>query len=656
VGRPSAIAGTSRGSRLLDSLRRNGRYLLLSGAAFALAVISLSPLLESGLSGDDLPNSVSFARSVLHAQGNGLGQLIHDTLASVPVWAASGRFFPLSGYAAFLFYFVDGHALALKLFVLALILVDLGLLGYLTTQMTGSRALGVLAILITPLLFQLRVAVYHDPIASFAGLLEVVLACTLISLVLLLLYLKSAKRRYLVGSLAVYAVSLLTYEITIPFFLLFAALAWLYPERRSVLMSARISWPFAALAGAAVALSMGLRLFMEVALSGSADAYAQAVSASGLTVSGAYIPNIAPGAILATLAHQVSAALPLSFQQLGVPGLFPSFSADLTAQPAFSLVLIAGYGAMAVTLGWQLWREVLARSHGFRPGLLVVLGSGLLILPNAVISLSPRYQAETSWGIGYLPVYLSYFGVALLLLALIYGLFRLAASAKRSVAVALSTVTTLALAVGIAYVGVVNHANNAIEVENGNAAVWYPRATVMTAMERGLFAGLPADLRLVVGGAGPGYWGVRDPAFFSGYSGVKVAAVVTVAEAVATMRATTPSSTSEDGAVTYLMPPQSDVYYLTYGGAWEGNGSAVLGKIRELKRAANGALSMQLESVRLYMSASTPSLLPGPHGQGLATTSPTELGIDPNEMAMVASGWEWSLFGTIPGGTLSWVP
>ena len=79
---------------------------------------------------------------------------------------------------------------------------------------------------------------------------------------------------------------------------------------------------------------------------------------------------------------------------------------------------------------------------------------------------------------------------------------------------------------------------------------------------------------------------------------------------------------------------------------------------------------MQLEPVRLFMSASpvsasTPNLLLGPngqglvlgpHGQGLATTSPTELGIDPNEMAMVASGLEWSLFGTIPGGTLSWIP
>jgi hypothetical protein len=197
----SAIAGTSWGQASRDSLRRNGRYLLFCGTALALAVISLSPLLKSGFFGDDALNSVGFARSVLQAQGQGLGDLIGSILAHLPAWAESGRFFPLSGYSALLFYFVDGHAIALKLFVLALILVDLGLLGYLTTQMTGSRALGVLAILITPLLFQLRVTAYHDPIVAFAGLLQVVLTCTMISLVLLLLYLKSAKRRYLVAPL-----------------------------------------------------------------------------------------------------------------------------------------------------------------------------------------------------------------------------------------------------------------------------------------------------------------------------------------------------------------------------------------------------------------------------------------------------------------------
>ena len=711
--RSGVLAGSGRARGLSDSLRRNGRYLLLCGAAIVLAAVSLSPLLGSGFDGDDLPNSVSAAKSVLHVQGQGIGDLINSIVASVPGWAQSGRFFPLAGYGAFLFYFVDGNPLSLKLLVLALILVDLVLLGYLTTQVTGSRALGVLALLITPLLFQFRTAVYHDPITAFGGLLELVLTYTLISLVFLLLYLKSGKRRYLAASLIVYAVSLLTYEITIPFFILFAALAFLYPRRRSVLETARISWPFAAVAGAAVAINLGLRLLYQVAFSGSAAEYAQAASVGG-PIARAYIPNIAPGAVLLTLAHQVSAALPLGFQQLAaaVRGHFPSLSADLSAQPASCLLLIIGYGAMAVTLTWQLWRETLTRSQGFRPVLLGLLGIGLLILPNALISLSPRYQAETSWGIGYLPVYLSYFGVALLilattygffrlaasaerpvelafsavatlalamgigffavannanlgvaflLLALVFGLFRLEASARRSVSIALATVATLALAVGLAYVAVVNRTNNAIAVESANVAFWYPRATIAIAAERGLFTEVVATSTVAIDDSEPTWDIYGQPPFYTGDAGVRVAAQVPFSKAVETIKETPPTSALADGVATYLLTPQSSIYYLKYGSAWEGNGYAILGKVRELKVASNGSVSMQLERVRIYMSAaplsaSTPGLLSGSHRQGLASTSPTELGIDPNEMEMVASGSEWSLFGTTAGGTLTWVP
>jgi hypothetical protein len=103
------------------------------------------------------------------------------------------------------------------------------------------------------------------------------------------------------------------------------------------------------------------------------------------------------------------------------------------------------------------------------------------------------------------------------------------------------------------------------------------------------------------------------------------------------------------------------VYFLDYGSGWEGNGYAQLGKVRELKLAANGAPTLQMEPVRLYLSAaplsaSAPRLLRGPHGQGLATTSPTELGIDASQVTRVASGADWSLFETIPGVTFSLAP
>src|SRR5206468_3082338 len=48
---------------------------------------------------------------------------------------------------------------------------------------------------------------------------------------------------------------------------------------------------------------------------------------------------------------------------------------------------------------------------------LVLLGCAVLILPALLISLSAEHLRGARWGTGYLPVYISYFGAALLILA-----------------------------------------------------------------------------------------------------------------------------------------------------------------------------------------------------------------------------------------------
>jgi hypothetical protein len=622
-----------------------------------MAVVSLSPLLDSGFVGDDSPNSVGVAKSALEVQGKGFGEIVHRFVDSIPRWASSGRFFPLSAYGGPLFFFVDENPLALKLFVLALVLLDLCLLAYLTTQVTGSRALGILAILITPLLLQFRVAVYHDPIVAYSGLLQVVVTYVLISLVLFLIYLRSAKRRYLIASLVVYAASLLTYEITIPLFLLHMTVAWLYPKRYSLREAARRSWPYAALAGATVLLAVGLRLTYRVALSGRAADYLQGVAAGADRAAGAYVPSYSPVLILRTLAHQVSAALPLGFQELGVSvrGLFPSFSADMAARPAFNLLLVTGYVAVTVVVGWQLRRDISARSRAFRPGLLVGLGVGFLVLPNVLIALSPRYQTETAWGIGYLPVYASCFGMALLLLALTCGLYRLAARAKRSVVV--SAVVTVLLAAGLGYVAVVNHENNRISVETANVNVWYARDMVTTAMERGLLNGLPSGSTLVMSGVMP--WDV--PEFFSAHGDIGVASVTALTDFAKDLSQGAPTSVAGDGTATYRVSPGQNSFYLEYGAAWENNGYAVIGKIYKVRVAADGTISVQLEPASVYavaapLATTTPRLLSGRHPPGLRAATPSEVGVDPAKMTLVASGPNWRIFSTISGATISEAP
>jgi hypothetical protein len=63
--------------------------------------------------------------------------------------------------------------------------------------------------------------------------------------------------------------------------------------------------------------------------------------------------------------------------------------------------------------------------------LLGALSVLLWLLPAAMISLSPRYQSELTFGVGYLPVYIQYFGVGLLVACAVHWLLARLGSAPR---------------------------------------------------------------------------------------------------------------------------------------------------------------------------------------------------------------------------------
>jgi hypothetical protein len=124
---------------------------------------------------------------------------------------------------------------------------------------------------------------------------------------------------------------------------------------------------------------------------------------------------------------------------------------------------------------------------------MLVFGTAYLVLPALLISLSPRWQHDLYWGVGYLPVYIEFFGVALIALALVYWLIR----AVRPVVVRRVVVVVIALA--IAVVGVVNFQNNRVMLQLDNAGWQYSRAAVETALDNGVASlSSPQDTLLTV--------------------------------------------------------------------------------------------------------------------------------------------------------------
>jgi len=107
-------------------------------------------------------------------------------------------------------------------------------------------------------------------------------------------------------------------------------------------------------------------------------------------------------------------------------------------------------------------------------------GALVVVLPALPIALTVKYQRELAWGLGYLPVFFEYFGVALLGSALTTILLsRFPAARLRS-----------ALCVAVALVATMTQATNVRLVREGVTS-----RAARAALERQLTGGLLADVR-----------------------------------------------------------------------------------------------------------------------------------------------------------------
>lgn len=381
---------------------RRMNWLLL--AALGLAAFLLWPLLKTGFLCDDL--FVSLIRGDLTCRHQTLFEGIAGDTAR---WLKAGRFFPLIFLLSHGTLYLLTDLLLYKSYVLVLVLSNLALFTCLLRRLTPGSAFPAYTALLVAAAFQFRI--YADPILGFNGLMQWILMGTLLSLLTLHEHLRSGRRLWLLPSVLAYLLTLLAYEATYPFLALHVALVfgWEGGWRRT----ARKLWPFAAALAACATLSLTVRLLAVDPLSAK------------------YQPNLDPVAYLRTLGRQLFAALPLSYVLVDPHRLFP---AEVLRHQWKLLLTAWGVGfAVALTILSRL-----ANCGPVRYRLLVPLGLLLWVLPALLIALSTGYQQEIILGVGYLPVYIEYYGIGLL--GACGGTFVLArlASAPRARAVAVA--------------------------------------------------------------------------------------------------------------------------------------------------------------------------------------------------------------------------
>jgi len=606
-------------------------YSLLLAIALSFSTLMLSPLLRSAFLGDDADNSLMTASSMA---------FLHDSVLAT-TWrifvqwiTVEGRFFPLAQYTLPLFYAFGGNRLLFKWFILALIIAGTGLFSWLVRRVSHSDALGIAAAFVPTLAMQMMY--FYDSLLGFAGLVQLVFLLTVGALLLFTFYLDTGRRRFAVSAVALYVASLLMYEITFPFFLLFVPLALYYPTRRTVKEAARKASPFAAGAVLVAVSLVVMRSLLHVRVVAGAAA-------------SAYQLNLNPGGYLRTLAIQTFGALPLSYSSVGSgtwgrTGLFASPLQYLTRFPLTSLIALVGYAAL-VWLFAVVARAEPDRTPAGRSSLtaLAWLGGALLLLPSTMIGLSSRWATELAWGVAYIPVFVAYFGFALLVCV---GAYRLVRATRRGSA-GIAVVVVLALAAGT--LGFTNLQNNRLVVSEWDG--WrFGREMIASATERGLFGdSSPKSLLFVANRINsrqpwdvPQYYAAHG-AVFSG--GVMAASSVDVAKLDA---AASSKVADAAGNTVYDFAGASPSMYVDYV-ADAGTGYAMAARVASATVSGQSIVDMGLQPTAVYLENHPERTGPkdsfgGSAKEGAAPFTLEALGLDPQSWKVASSGTGWQLY------------
>ena len=533
-----------------------------------LSLLIISPMLESGYTNDDSFNSLV----------QGVVTLTHQNVFSYTYGQISycanfiGRFFPIPYFYGPIFFEYVNNLLIYKLLTLFIISLDLITFGYFIRIYTRSSGAAILGILIMPLLFQFRL--YHDAILGYEFILPLIVFFTFTSLILLLYYYQNNKVDLLIASYIIYIISVLTYEISYCTLLLYLLVAYFYGRNKKLAIYSII--PYIFISAILALIPIIIRLHNRIAIIGGPGGPA-------------YAPNMDIIQCIHTLIKQTFSAFPLSYYITDPNHIFNTQIFEFIDTDLFILaVIVLGYGRLLLLFYRQYSTDKPTRKIETGKNLLIFLAiSGLILLlaPSAMISLSPKYQSEVILGFGYLPVYMSDFGLAMIVISLIYLTYDRIKSKKIIVLI------TVIIAITCMTTGMINYIDNRNVVEHSNQNWLYPRQIIEDAMRNGLFNNVPNGSTLLVNANNT--W--DQPSFYSMNTGIKFKEI----EANGPLKYVgggnyNPASLPEDGFLyknkdiyQYSLRDNDNVFYLCYDAHDREDGYVILSDVKNISISAS---------------------------------------------------------------------
>lgn len=457
-----------------------------------LTAVSLSMLIRSGYYWDDAVNSTAY----LAEKKDAIPTLTH-VLEFMRKYLELGRINVLSVY--YYFYFYIENVSLYKALIILTILIDQLIFRKVLMEFGVSRPGARLGMLMIPLLLQTRV--YQDPVSGFYSLMQILTAEMLLCALFLQRWLESGKRSCFWLSLAAFAVGLLTYEVCFPFLAMICLLIW--AQRKNFLRAVRDSLPFVGLTALMLAgVFLVRRLFVHNTYPGVAF-------------------SLEPARILRAALTQLAAGLPLSFYSAGYPAAvlgnaYPTntfmnydFLSFLKAIRLTDILILFGFIYIIKKISSHtiqnsessvshsssfIHNSSLSSPHSSPSTLnssfltlhssLFILALSFAVLPMVTVAMSERYQGQLMPGLGYLPVYMQYYGIAMLILCLTLSLRP--SVGKRALCLSAFSVILL-----------LNLQNNRAVTEIMNRSFYEPRNAGEAALHGGILDFLPEDAVLI---------------------------------------------------------------------------------------------------------------------------------------------------------------
>lgn len=411
---------------------------LIFVAILLINLYSLKPILNSGFYFDDTYNSQT--KSYLNYQNKTVAQFNKEISDG---WLQHGRVLPGFIYGGYIFWVnAVTSLLQYKIFMIFMHLTVIIIFSLLLYRLSKINSVFFLSFLIIPIFMQFRRS--PDPVTSFGFLVPIILLKLSLSLIFLKEYLTKNKKCFLILSLLFYLLMLLMfYEITYVFFPIVIYIVYFYKEK--FFLTLKLSFPYIFLS------FIFIGVYFYVLTHATTGTY------NGSTI------NLNIKLVISSFLKQVSGSLPLSYFFVSRPQFFHINLLDYV------------YGSiLSATTFVSLFFYKLKKQRSL---ILVSVGFLLVFLSTLPISLSQRYQLEVAWGIGYLPVYIAYFGTASILIDVILSVVNKLNNGF------LGKVFILIVSILIGIAGFLNLQNNKLVVEDLNYIFKYPRELIESSLK-----------------------------------------------------------------------------------------------------------------------------------------------------------------------------